>query len=194
MTKYNPDSFSGVCALAPRRNLFVRPDGSYTPGAYIPGYLRQHPFFLASGLDDRLVLCIDRGSPLVREGGDGHALFANGVPTPFLDRAADFCRSYAEAEQRTADFAALLDEYELIEPRQAHFQEAGADGRLGEPRLLLDYGAVSEAALAALPPPALADLRDRGALAAIYAHLMSLGNWDVLAALAAGDGEAAGKP
>jgi hypothetical protein len=177
-----------ICAVSPRRNLFVGADGAYAPGAYIPGYLRRHPFFLAPEEDEtRHVMCIDLASPLVGEGNRGEPLFADGAATPFLDRAVAFCRSYAEAEQRTAGFAALLDEYELLEPREAHFQERLPDGSTGEPRLLIEYAAVSVSALDALSPAIFADLRDRGVLDAIYAHLMSLGNWDRLAALDAQD-------
>jgi len=173
-----------VCAVSPRCNLFVDARGGYAAGVYIPAYLRRHPFFLASEPSEgRHVMCIDMASTLVGEGTAGEPLFAEGTPTPFLDRAADFCRSYAEAERRTATFTALLDEHDLFEPRQAHCQDRGTAESMGQPRLLIEYAAVSEAALHALPPATLAELRDSGGLAAIYAHLMSMGNWDRLAAL-----------
>ena len=53
-----------------------------------------------------------------------------------------------------------------------------------EPQTIAEYFGVSEAKLAALPTEKLVELRDNGALAQIYAHLVSLGGWDRLIALA----------
>ena len=50
--------------------------------------------------------------------------------------------------------------------------------------LIAEYFAVSEEKLNALPVEKLVELRDNGALAQIYAHLISLLGWDKLIALA----------
>ena len=48
---------------------------------------------------------------------------------------------------------------------------------------MAEYFAVSEEKLKALPIETVKDLLDNGAMAQIYAHLMSLGGWDRLITL-----------
>lgn len=170
-----------VTGLAPDRNLFVEADGRYAKGAYIPAYLRLYPFALAR-VDggERAVVCIDEGAEsLVDAGAQGAvALFAAGEPAPVVRDTVTLLEAYHDAAARTDAFGMLLDEVDLLEPRQAHLHPSGAgDG----PTLLLDYAAVSRARLMALPAEKLAHLRDNGALAAIHAQLFSAVNWDRLA-------------
>ena len=58
------------------------------------------------------------------------------------------------------------------------------DGSAGEPQTIAEYFGVSEEKLNALPHDKFIELRDNGALAQIYAHLVSLAGWDRLIALA----------
>lgn len=170
-----------VTGLTRDRNLFVSPEGRYAPGAYIPAYLRRHPFVLASAAQDadhRSVVCIDAGSarlvPL--EQPDAEPLFVDGAPSAAARTAIDFARAYDEAERRTEAFTALLDEFDLLEPRQASFRPRPD----AEAVTLLDYAAVSREKLEALAPAHLEVLREQGVVAAIYAHLFSARRWDVL--------------
>ncbi len=174
-----------VTGLAADRNLFVSADGSYLPGAYVPAYLRRFPFVLAclAEADDR-ALCIEEDAACVvdRETEGALPLFEDGAPTAVVQDAMALCRACEDAERRTDALTAMLDELELFEPRQAHFR---APGETGVPTLLLDYVAVSRERVAELGAADLAALRDAGALAAIYAHLFSQANWDVLPVRAA---------
>ena len=51
---------------------------------------------------------------------------------------------------------------------------------VGQQQKIADYWAVSEDKLNALPAEKFLELRDNGALGAIYAHLISLLNWQVV--------------
>ena len=57
-------------------------------------------------------------------------------------------------------------------------------GTPGETQKIAEYFGVSETKLNALPIEKYTELRDNGALAQIYAHLISLAGWDRLLALA----------
>ena len=49
-------------------NLFVDADGAFDYRAYIPAYVRRYPFVLANDeTQDRMIVCIDRGSDLLSE-------------------------------------------------------------------------------------------------------------------------------
>lgn len=166
-----------VMGLQPDANLFVTEDGRFAPGAYVPGYLRRYPFVTASLSEEEAVVCIDEQAACVvsTETEGAVALYDDTEPSAMLRDMVTLVETYAAAEVRTEAFGAVLDEYDLLEPRQAHF--TGDDGM---PQLLLDYAAVSRGKLAALSPEQLAALRDNGALPAIYAHLFSAANWDKL--------------
>ena len=170
-----------VTGLTADRNLFISSDGRYAPGAYIPAYLRRHPFVLAredGESAERSIVCIDVESDRLVDRGapDSTLLFEDGEPSAAARDAIRFAEAYRDAELRTEAFAALLDEHDLLEPRQAAFRPSEDS----EPIQLLDFAAVSQERLAALDMARFEDLRQAGALAPIYAHLFSAAKWDVL--------------
>ena len=79
----------------------------------------------------------------------------------------------------------LLKDLDLFETKTASFTPQNADGTPGEPpedRRVLSSR--SEEKLNVLPAEKFIELRDNGALAQIYAHLISLLGWDRLIAIA----------
>src|SRR5580658_5654779 len=63
--RYQPLAVMGVGQSA---NLFVREDGNFEPGVYIPAYVRRYPFVLANDQQrNTLVVCIDRAAPMLGE-------------------------------------------------------------------------------------------------------------------------------
>ncbi len=166
-----------VTGLAAGHSLYVDDDGHWRAGAYVPAYLRRHPFFLvrtAPG-SDQLVLCLDTKAPQVSE-TEGELLFAEaGKATPALDRALAFCRAVEEAALRTRAMSDGLAEAGLLKAAVVQFEQAGRPIRID------GFWAVDRAALMALPQEKLAELRDRGWLEAIYAHLLSIGGLSALA-------------
>lgn len=173
-----------VMALRQGENLFVNEDGAFRPDAYIPAYVRRYPFVFAN--DDaqkRLILCVDRAAPFVKEGG-ATPLFVDGKPSPYVEQAMEFCNNFEQERQRTEAFVTLLKDLDLLETRDAVFTPRNPDGTAGEPQKIAEYFAVSEDKLKALPADKLVELRDNGALGQIYAHLVSLLGWDRLIAMA----------
>jgi hypothetical protein len=166
-----------LTGLAAGTNLYVNANGAWKPGAYIPAYLRRVPFFLVRTApnSDQLVLCIDTKAPQVSE-TEGEPLFdAAGKATPQLERALAFTRSVEEAILRTRAITERLNQLGLLKPAIVQFPHHG------KPLRVDGFFAVDRPALAALPAEQLVELRDKGWLEAIYAHLLSIGGLPELA-------------
>lgn len=173
-----------VMALRAGENLFVSEDGEFRSDAYIPAYVRRYPFVFANDdAQQRLILCVDRAAPFIKEGG-ATPLFVDGQPSPYTQQAMEFCNNFEQERLRTEAFQALLIELDLLDTRESVFTPRNPDGSAGEPQKIAEYFAVSEEKLKLLSPEKLAELRDNGALGQIYAHLVSLLGWDRLIALA----------
>lgn len=171
-----------VMAVNQGENLAISADGAVEPDAYLPAYIRRYPFVLAGDEQgERLIVCVDVGSYLLKEGGD-IPLFDKGEPTEYTQGCIQFCNDFEGERQRTDSFVALLKEHDLFETKEATFTPRNADGTFGDPQPIAEYFAVSEEKLLALPADKYIALRDNGALAKIYAHLVSLHGWDKLIA------------
>ena len=173
-----------VMALRGGENLFVNDAGEFRPEAYIPAYVRRYPFVFANDeAQKRLILCMDRDAPFIRDGG-ATPLFIDGKPSPYVEQAMEFCNNFEQERQRTDAFVKLLNELDLLDTREAVFTPRNPDGTAAAPQKIAEYYAVSEDKLKALPAEKLVELRDNGALGQIYAHLVSLLGWDRLIAMA----------
>jgi hypothetical protein len=174
-----------VMGLNAGENMFVRPDGVFEPGVYIPAYIRRYPFVYANDDSNKqMVLCIDRGAEFIVEGGD-MPFFENGQPSEYTKNCMEFCNNFEAERQRTESFVQILKDLDLFEMKTASFQPPpGPDGTQPPAQKIADYFGVSEEKLAKLPTDKYLELRDNGALAQIYAHLVSLVGWDRLISLA----------
>ena len=175
-----------VMGLNAGDNMFLRDDGLFEPGIYIPAYIRRYPFVFAN--DDnakQMVLCIDRGAEFVVETGFDQPFFeADGQPSQYTKNCIEFCNNFEIERQRTQSFVQLLNDLDLFETKTASFTPGAPDGTMGEPQKIAEYFGVSEDKLNALPTEKLVEIRNNGALSQIYAHLVSLVGWDRLVALA----------
>jgi hypothetical protein len=175
-----------VMGLNAGDNMFLRDDGLFEPGVYIPAYIRRYPFVFAN--DDnakQMVLCIDRGAEFVVDKDFDQPFFdADGQPSQYTKNCIEFCNNFEIERQRTQSFVQLLKDLDLFETKVASFTPATGDGTMGEPQKIAEYFGVSEDKLNALPAEKLVEIRANGALAQIYAHLVSLVGWDRLVALA----------
>ena len=175
-----------VMGLNAGDNMFLRDDGLFEPGVYIPAYIRRYPFVFAN--DDnakQMVLCIDRGAEFIVDKDFDQPFFeADGEPSQYTKNCIEFCNNFEIERQRTQSFVQLLKDLDLFETKTASFTPMNPDGTQGEPQKIAEYFGVSEDKLNALPADKLVELRGNGALAQIYAHLLSLVGWDRLVALA----------
>ena len=175
-----------VMGLNSGENMFVRPDGVFEAGVYVPAYIRRYPFVFATDqVAGQMVLCIDRAAEFVVEKNPDQPFFdADGQPSQYTKNCIEFCNNFEMERQRTMSFVNLLKELDLFESKTATFTPANPDGTAGEPQKIAEYFGVSEEKLNKLPAEKYIELRDNGALAQIHAHLISLVGWDRLVALA----------
>jgi len=175
-----------VMGLNAGDNMFVRPDGLFEPGVYIPAYVRRYPFVFANDdQNQQMVLCVDRSADFVVEGGDLPFFDAAGQPSDYTKACMEFCNNFEMERQRTMSFVQLLKDLDLFELKTATFTPPTAEGQPApEPQKIAEYFGVSEEKLNKLPAEKFIELRDNGALAQIYAHLLSLVGWDRLISLA----------
>jgi len=162
-----------VMGLAEGQNFFIK-DGHVEEGAYVPAYLRRHPFTLASAGEDQFVVCIDRDEAGFVTGDEGEALFANGEPTEFTKHAMNFLTEFQSETTRTGAFIQMLNQADLFEVKNTVFLVNGQSEPVAE------YFAVSEERLAALSDEQLVQLVRSGALSAVQTHLLSLQRWNNL--------------
>ena len=175
-----------VMGLNAGENMFLRDDGLFEAGVYIPAYVRRYPFVFAN--DDnaqKMVLCIDRAAEFVVDKDFDQPFFeADGQPSQYTKNCIEFCNNFEMERQRTLSFVQLLKDLDLFESKTATFTPTLPDGSAGETQQIAEYFGVSEEKLNKLPAAKYIELRDNGALAQIYAHLLSLVGWDRLVALA----------
>lgn len=174
------DDKTPIAAMGVRQgqNLFVNDKGFTDPDFYVPAFVRRYPFVFASDEQaDRLLLCVDRQAPMVSDAPEV-PFFENGQPSKFTQDAIEFCKEFERQRRATAEFTALLTRFDLFEQKSVAFQPRDAQGNVvGEQQKIADYWAVSEEKLNALPQDQFMELKNNGAIGAIYAHLVSLLNW-----------------
>jgi hypothetical protein len=175
-----------VMGLNAGDNMFLRDNGLFEPGVYIPAYIRRYPFVFANDdSNQQMVLCVDRGAEFVVEGGDLPFFNADGQPSDYTKSCMEFCNNFEMERQRTMSFVQLLKDLDLFELKTANFTPPTMEGQpAAEPQKIAEYFGVSEEKLNQLPAEKYIELRDNGALAQIYAHLISLVGWDRLISLA----------
>jgi len=164
-----------VMGLSEGQNFFVK-NGQFEEGAYVPTYLRRHPFTLASTGNGKFVVCIDRAAAGFVTEGEGEALFENGEASEFTKHATAFLTEFESEAARTRAFVDALSATGMFDVTNTAFLVKGRQ------ELAPEYFAVAEERLGALGDSQLARLVRSGAMAAIDAHRLSLQRWNVLLA------------
>ena len=171
-------SLAALQGLQPGVNLCVAPSDGRWLAPYVPARHRCQPFALAHAQHDRVVLCVDADSPLL--GQQGEALFdAQGQPSAYVRQMLGFVEQLHAGQQRLDALCAVLAGEGLIAPWPLSVQHAGGE------QTLEGLHCIDEARLQQLDAPALARIRDAGALPVVYAQLLSMQHVQALSALAA---------
>jgi len=153
-------------------NLFVEEDGKLKGDIYVPAYVRRYPFMLARLTPDaqELSLCFDPESGLVREGGDGPALFDGDKPSETTNGILKFCEEFELSAQRTAAFVKELQDMDLIMDGEISIQTPEQQA----PYVYRGFRMINEERFRALDGDALHKINQNGILPLIMAHLFSL--------------------
>ena len=103
--------------------------------------------------------------------------FDGETASKFTQDAIEFCKEFERQRRATVEFVEMMDKASLFEQKSVAFTPRDAQGNAGETQKIADYWAISEEGLNALPESKFQDIRNTGALAAVYAHMVSLMNW-----------------
>ena len=173
-----------LVGLRSHENLFVEDGGIWAEGCYIPAFVRRYPFVLLNGDDsDAISLCFDPTAEQIQSGG-AQALFEGGNPSGLLKSVAKFCASYAREQNGTRRFVAALREADVLIDRTVDIAL-----RDGEKVAMRGFRVIDETKLKALPDDVIVEWWRNGWMAAIHAHMVSLGNFGRLYVRAGGRGE-----
>lgn len=163
-----------VLGMENQQNLFVTADEAWDAGVYLPAYVRRYPFCMTrvtvGGQEQpERVACVekrainDKGEPLYDAGGE---------PLPAWEERRKLLFEYEADLVRSEEMSRALAGLGLLETFTMQ-----AIPNQGAPLSLTGMYRVSEEKLAGLPPEKLKELVQKGILARVYAHLISLSNF-----------------
>jgi SapC len=166
-----------VLGLEQQQNLFVAPGPSWDNNVYLPAYVRRYPFCMTrvnvGGTEqaDRIA-CVEKRA--ISAGGD--ALHdAKGDATPIWEALRKFLFEFETDLARTEAMCRMIVELGLLEPFTMQ-----ATPNQGEPLSMTGMFRVQEQKLAELSADKLKELAQNGVLPRLYAHLMSMSNFNRL--------------
>ncbi|MCX7891335.1 MAG: SapC family protein [Burkholderiales bacterium] len=165
-----------VLGLSRGENLFVR-DGRWEPNTYVPAYVRRYPFCMSRvRMNDveqqQRLICVEKA--YLAE--DGEKLFdAEGKPLERWAPIEKLLNEYEADLDRTREMCAILADYALMEPFSLQASVAG-----GAPFTLSGMARVDEKKLEFLNAAQTKNLFKKGIMGRIYAHLISLDNFQRL--------------
>ena len=154
------------------RNLFVDDNGNWDGSAYVPAYIRCHPFALASRPNDQYAVVIDRAAAVISDNPE-QPFFDGRNLAPPIQAQVDFCAQFSAHRPATQAFCDRLIELDLLSGQQATFTPQGQD----KEQTIASYVAVDFDKLQKLDAETVHKLFRDGMLSAIYAHRFSLENW-----------------
>ncbi len=162
-----------------RANQFVKADGQWLSGHYVPAYMRRYPFvFIAQPDGKQFILGIDRACTRLtqdEQSNDVLPLFENEKPAQVTQDALRFCGAFQMDHGFTLAFSKALDEQKLLVENQAQAQLPG-----GRQLKLAGFRIIDKARFAELPDAIIVDWHKKGWLALANLHLTSLERWSAL--------------
>ena len=163
-----------VLGLENQQNLFIAPDGGWDAAVYVPAYVRRYPFCMTRVTVDgreqpERVACVEKRALSDR----GEALYdAKGESLPAWEERRKLLFEYEADLQRCEELCREIAQLQLLETFTMQ-----AVTNQGSPVAMSGMYRVAEERLAALAPEKLKELAQKGILARVYAHLISLANF-----------------
>ena len=164
-----------IMGLEQKTNLFVSEEDKWS-ARYMPARYTHVPFSVIPHKEDPNMfgIAINVASEVVGE-EKGEALFnAEGKETEYLENRKKALMGYVENEKITKSFVEALKENDLLEPKNIQVKVMGREFNLNGLQM------VSEKKLSELPDEKFLELRKRGFLGPIYAHLASMNKVNTL--------------
>ncbi len=163
-----------VLGLQAQENLFVQND-AWTPGVYLPAYVRRYPFCMARVTLDNVeqaerLICVEK--EYIAESGGEPMFDAKQEPLPRWKEVEKLLEEYEADLERTKEMCGILADYGLLEPftMQATLNAGGSMHLTGMFR-------VDEKKIEFLNASQHKNLIKKGVMSKIYIHLLSLDNF-----------------
>jgi len=163
-----------VVGIIDENNLFVSDNGEWDKNSYIPSYARCHPFALAARTEEDFAVVIDESSNSISETPE-IPFFDGDDLTDAVQARIDFCGHFNAEQKRTREFCQKVMDLGLLNgQRVTQKMPDGSEVKIA------DYVSVDPTKLNGLNKDTLQELHQNGSLAAIFAQLFSLENWNRL--------------
>lgn len=173
------DTFRPVAlmGLAAGENLFIDADGKWS-ASYIPAIIRRYPFALSKSKDaDSYIVCLDEASDLLSD-TEGAPLFdAQGNPTQVIENVKRYLGELQQMDQMTQEFSKFLVQNNLLTPLSMRVNAAD------QVRNITGCYVINEERLNNFSDAKFLEVRQKGYLPAMFAHLISLSQIERLSAL-----------
>ena len=158
-------------------NLFVNEQGQWD-ASYIPAIIRRYPFALSKAQDeDSYLVCVDEASEMLND-TEGTALFdEQGEPTQAIENVKRYLSELQQMDQVTHEFTQFLVQNNLLTPLNMRVSAAN------QVRNITGCYVINEERLNHFSDQKFLEVRQKGYLPAIYAHLISLAQIERLVAL-----------
>lgn len=163
-----------VLGLENQQNLFAASDAGWDASVYLPAYVRRYPFCMTRVTVDgreqaERVACVEKRALSDK----GEALFdAKGEPLPAWEERRKLLFEYEADLARSEEMCRELGQLQLLETFTMQ-----AVPNQGTPLAMTGLYRVAEQKLAELSAEKLKELTQKGILARVYAHLISLANF-----------------
>lgn len=158
-------------------NLFVDSEGHWS-GSYIPAIIRRYPFALTKAAEaDHYIVCVDEASDLLSD-TEGAAMFdEQGDPTQVIENVKRYLSELQQMDTMTTEFCKFLIQNNLLTPLNMRVNTAS------QVRNITGCYVINEERLNNFTDPKFIEIRQKGYMPAIYAHLISLSQIERLASL-----------
>jgi len=163
-----------VLGLERQQNLFATAEDDWDASVYLPAYVRRHPFCMTRVTVDgkerpERVACVEKSAL----SDSGEPMFdAKGEPLPAWEARRKLLFEFEADLARSEEMSRELGRHQLLESFSLQAQP-----NQGPPLAMTGMYRVSEQKLAELAPDDLKALLQKGILARVYAHLISLANF-----------------
>ncbi len=166
-----------ILGVAARQNLYMTPQHAWDAHVYFPAYARRYPFCMTRVMSEgaelpERVACVERSAI----NDEGIALFdGQGAPLPDWAQRQKLLVEFETDLTRTEAMCTRIAELQLLEPFVMQAMRKGQ-----ETLRLTQMFRIDEAKVADLPVDILKEFADKDIMGCIYAHLLSLTNFNRL--------------
>lgn len=158
-------------------NLFVDAQGKWQ-ASYVPAIIRRYPFALApGGQDGQYVVCIDEGSPLVSDTEGADLFDEKGEPTQVIDNVKRYLGELQQMDVLTRGFCKFLAAHNMFTPLNMRVRDGD------KVKNVSGCYVVNEERMNNLSDELFLEIKNKGYLAPLYAHLISLAQTERLVKL-----------